>query len=338
MPRGNLRRYFRHGLFPQLMVFEAVARLGSVTRAAEELHLAQPTVSTQLKKLASNLDLALLEPRGRGIAPTAAGGELRAACEELIALLDRTEARLAALRVPRADVLRVGATPGARRLAARLVAAFCLSHPGSKASLHVAGRDEVLERLLSGKDELCLHSSADNQPGVETAPAAIELLRLYARAGHRLAAQRAITLDALASEGFVLREPGSGSREALRATLSPRTPAVRAELPSDETVAEAVAAGLGIGILPEGEARTLVALDVQGFPLKREWRIARRKGARPPVAAELFWRETIEGALGPAGADSATAERAASAPLPSAPAAPARSRQSSIHSPSAGSR
>jgi len=103
MPRSSLRRYFRHGLFPQLMVFEAVARLRSVTRAAEELHLAQPTVSTQIKKLSDCIGLALFEQRGRGLEPTAAGGELRAACEELIAVLERTEARLAVLRAPQAD-------------------------------------------------------------------------------------------------------------------------------------------------------------------------------------------------------------------------------------------
>src|SRR5258707_2387615 len=101
MPRPVLRRYFRHGLLPQLMVFEAVARLHSVTRAAEELHLAQPTVSTQLKKLSDGLGLALFEPRGRGLEPTAAGDELRAACEELVALLERTEAMLAPLRAVR---------------------------------------------------------------------------------------------------------------------------------------------------------------------------------------------------------------------------------------------
>src|SRR5215510_9443780 len=95
MPRPALRRYFRHGLFPQLMVFEAVARLRSVTRAAGELHLAQPTVSTQLRKLSESLGLALFEQRGRSLEATPAGGELRRSCEELIGLLERLEARLA---------------------------------------------------------------------------------------------------------------------------------------------------------------------------------------------------------------------------------------------------
>src|SRR5712691_7054038 len=257
MPRPALRRYFRHGLFPQLMVFEAVARRQSVTRAAEELHLAQPTVSTQLKKLSGTLGLALFEQQGRGLRLTSAGRELQTACQALIGLIERIEERLAALRSPRADVLRVGATPGARRLAARLVAGFCLRHPGSQVSMHVAGRDDAVERLLSGKDDLGLLPAPEDRPGLAMTPVAVELLHLYAPAGHRLASVRAIALDSLAPEGLVLREPGSDPREALLAAFAASgiPPAIRAQLPSDETVAEAIAAGLGIGLLPEGEAR-----------------------------------------------------------------------------------
>jgi DNA-binding transcriptional LysR family regulator len=288
------------------MVFEAVARRQSVTRAAEELHLAQPTVSTQLKKLSGTLDLTLFEQRGRTLQLTSAGRELQTACEDLFGLIERTEERLAALRAPRADVLRVAAAPGARRLAARLVAAFCLRHPGSQVSLHVAGREEGVERLLSGKDDLCLRPASEDRPALAANPVAVELLHLYAPAGHRLADARAIALDSLAPEGLVLREAGSDPREALLAAFAASgvSPAIRAELSSDETVAEAIAAGLGIGMLPEGEAHSLsragaiVALDVQGFPLRREWSIARLRASRLSLSAELFLREAIEGAKG----------------------------------------
>jgi DNA-binding transcriptional LysR family regulator len=94
----KLARYFRHGLFPQLMVFEAVARLGGVTRAGEELHLAQSTVSTQLKKLSQALGVTLYEPNGRGLRLTPAGRALAAACGELIALVERTESSLGVFR------------------------------------------------------------------------------------------------------------------------------------------------------------------------------------------------------------------------------------------------
>jgi len=306
MPRPALRRYFRHGLFPQLMVFEAVARRQSVTRAAEELHLAQPTVSTQLKKLSETLGLTLFEQRGRGLQLTVAGRELQSACADLVALIERTEERLAALRAPRSDVLRLGATPGARRLGARLVAAFCLRHPGSQVGLHVAPREEGIERLLSGRDELCLRPASEDRPALATNRVAAELLHLYAPAGHPLANARALALASLAPEGLVLREAGSDPREALLAAFAASgiSPAIRAELSSDETVAEAIAAGLGIGMLPEGEAHALaragaiVALDVQGFPLRREWSIARLRAARLSLPAELFLREAIEDAVG----------------------------------------
>jgi LysR family transcriptional regulator, low CO2-responsive transcriptional regulator len=154
MSRAKVRRYFRHGLFPQLIVFEAVARLGSVTRAAEELHLAQPTVSMQLKKLAHALDVRLFEPDGRRLKLTPAGEALLPVCGELIGLFDRVEQRLAPFRRQTAEVLRLAAEPEARAVASRLVAEFCARHPGVQASVHVAGRAELLTRLNEGKDDV----------------------------------------------------------------------------------------------------------------------------------------------------------------------------------------
>jgi LysR family transcriptional regulator, low CO2-responsive transcriptional regulator len=156
MSRAKLRRYFRHGLFPQLTVFEAVARLGSVTRAAEELHLAQPTVSMQLKKLSQALELALFEPRGRRLHLTPAGESLREVCAELLELFTRAEERLAPFRCERKDALRLAAEPEARPIAARLLAEFCARHPGVQATLHIAERSVLLERLDAGEDDVFL--------------------------------------------------------------------------------------------------------------------------------------------------------------------------------------
>ena len=156
MPRARLRRFFRHGMLPQLMVFEAVARLGSVTRAAEELHLAQPTVSTHLKKLSAALEVTLFEPCGRSLRLTAAGHALRESCDALGELLRRTDERLAAWRRPASERLRLAAEPQARAVAARLIAQFCARHPGVQVGLHLAGRAELLARFASGADDLYL--------------------------------------------------------------------------------------------------------------------------------------------------------------------------------------
>jgi DNA-binding transcriptional LysR family regulator len=165
MPRSALRRYFRHGLIPQLMVFEAVARLGSVTRAAEALHLAQPTVSTQLKKLAQTVDATLFEPRGRGLVLTLAGRELQQVCAELFGLLEQAERRLAKVRNPRPEVLRIAAAPAVRHNAARLLAAFCSRYPGVQASLHVAEHARLVARMARGEDDVYLMALAGEAPG-----------------------------------------------------------------------------------------------------------------------------------------------------------------------------
>jgi DNA-binding transcriptional LysR family regulator len=109
MSRKKLRRFFRHGQLPQLLVFEAVARLGSVTRAAEELHLAQPTVSLQLKKLAAALEVELFARSGRRLNLTAAGHELHDISCQLIALLGDAEERLSPWRAARLDARRPAA-------------------------------------------------------------------------------------------------------------------------------------------------------------------------------------------------------------------------------------
>lgn len=156
MSRGKLRRYYRHGLLQQLLVFEAVARLGQVTRAADDLHLAQPTVSLQLKKLSETLGITLFEQQGRCLRLTGAGAALRETCEELIECLGRAEDRLSAWREPTTETLLLAAEPETLPIASRLIDAFCIRHPSVRARLHVAERDELLVRLADETDDVYL--------------------------------------------------------------------------------------------------------------------------------------------------------------------------------------
>lgn len=98
MTRTFPRRFFRHGFFPQLVAFEACARHGNVTRAAEELSLAQPTVSCLVRKLSDTVGSPVLEQRGRRMEPTALGGELLSLCDEIFEAIDRFERRRETLR------------------------------------------------------------------------------------------------------------------------------------------------------------------------------------------------------------------------------------------------
>ena len=216
MPRAPLRRYFRHGLFPQLMVFDAVARQGGVTRAAEALHLSQPTVSLQLKKLAATLELELLEQHGRKLVPTPAGEVLREFCGELTACFERLEERLARLRSVRPEVLRLAAEPEARSAAAQLLALYCARHPGTHATLHVAERAQLLSRLAGEEDDVYLFELE-----IDDEPPGRRLSVVHVR-GRRLAREAARFLRAaLQEEERTLLQPGAHGDGVAAAVYNP---------------------------------------------------------------------------------------------------------------------
>jgi LysR family transcriptional regulator, low CO2-responsive transcriptional regulator len=205
MSRVATRKFFRHGLLPQLLVFEAVARLGSVTRAAEELHLAQPTVSLQLRKLAETLGVVLFEPDGRRLRLTGAGRALQERCGELIEWVSLTDARLEPWRQPRTERLQLAAEPGARSVASRLLADFCGRYPGVKASLHIAERGELVERFSAGKDDVYIF-----ELDVEGLPAE-----------QRWSVAHAKGRDIARVAALFVREALSGSRPASPAAAAP---------------------------------------------------------------------------------------------------------------------
>jgi DNA-binding transcriptional LysR family regulator len=137
MTRARLRRYFRHGFFPQLIAFEACARHGSVTRAAEELSLAQPTVSCLLRKLADTVGGPVLEARARRMEPTALGRELLALCDEIFDSFDRLDERLAGVaQNPPAPGPAAAVFPGA-------IARLTPTHAGMRLTLELPELPEM---------------------------------------------------------------------------------------------------------------------------------------------------------------------------------------------------
>jgi DNA-binding transcriptional LysR family regulator len=218
MSRARLRRFFRHGLLPQLLVFEAVARLGSVTRAAAELHLAQPTVSLQLKKLAETLELPLFEQRGRMLHLTPAGRALREACEELMSCMSNMDEKLAPFRALQSETLRLAAEPEARAVAARLIAAFCSRNPGVQVSLHLAGRAELLSRFAAGTDDVYLFELE-----IEGLPAERRWTLLHVK-GRELARSAALFLRESLLYNDAGKEGSNGDSAGLQRSGGPHWP------------------------------------------------------------------------------------------------------------------
>ncbi|MGE5465548.1 MAG: LysR substrate-binding domain-containing protein [Methanocella sp.] len=295
MPYNEIRRYLRHGTLPQLRVFEAVARLGSYTRAAEELHIAQPTVSVQVKKLTNTVGLPLLEQVGKRVHMTAAGKELYRTCAELFETLAGMERGLSNLRGLTSGSLRIAVTSTGKYIAPRLLAAFVKQHPGLDVALHVGSWREIVDRLNHNADDLYILGNPPGESEVVVQRILPNPFFVYARTDHPLAHERSIPFERLAREPILVREKGSGTR-----TLTDRLfaqhgckPNVIMEVASDEGIKEAILAGAGVAILSHHAlgfepSRQLTVLDVQGFPVESHWHFAYPIGKQTSPIAQAF--------------------------------------------------
>jgi len=285
----------------QLRAFEAVARLGSVTRAAAELHVTQPTVSVQLRELAAAVDTQLFEPAGRRLRLTQAGEALQQTVGELGACWARFESRLAEIQGLLRGRLRIAAVTTAEYFVPDLVGPFAAAHPGVEIELAVENRDRVIERLERAEDDLAVMMLPPAGLPLERVPFMDNPLVVVAPLGHRYAGRR-VRLAQLESERWLLREPGSGTRLAAEEHFAAHgfTPRIAMSLGSNEAIKHAVAAGLGIAVLsqlavrppspaaPATVASGLTILQVGRFPIRRQWSIVWRRDQSQIAAARRF--------------------------------------------------
>lgn len=296
MPTTVVRRFLRHGMLPQLAVFEAVSRHGSFTRAAEELHLAQPTVSTQIKKLSDTLGLPLFEQIGKKVHLTAAGAALQGGCRDLFAAFGRIEDSLSGLRGLEGGRLRLAVSTTGKYFAPRLLAAFVERHPKLEVALQIHNRQGLIERLARNEDDLYIFANPPTEQEVVCQPLLANPLVIFARADHRLARERNVPFAALAEEPFLMREPGSGTRQAAYELFDRHgiAPKVRMELSTNEAIKQAILAGLGISLMSrytlglDTDHRNLAVLDVEGLPVERQWQFVYPVGKQVSPAARAF--------------------------------------------------
>ncbi|MEZ5621773.1 MAG: LysR family transcriptional regulator [Burkholderiaceae bacterium] len=280
----------------QLRSFEAVARLGGVGRAAVVLHLAQPTVSTQLRELASAVGLTLFVPRGRGLEITDEGELLLATVRELFAVWDRFEDDAARMRGLERGRLRIAAVTTAEYFLPDLIGPFAHAHPGLQIELAVENRDAIVRRLERGDDELAVMMLPPADLPLQRWPFLENPLVVVAPVGHPLASRKRLKLEQVVGEPLLAREAGSGTRRAADRLLEQRgvrwTP--RMALGSNEAIKHAVAAGLGLAVLSRhtlgrDPARDgLTELPVQGFPIRRMWHLVWRRDRALSRPAQAF--------------------------------------------------
>jgi DNA-binding transcriptional LysR family regulator len=280
----------------QLRIFEAVARLGSISRAAAEVHLTQPAVSMQVKQLEEQLGLQLLELVGKRLCLTDAGHELRAHAEIIVAQMADLGAAMEQYRGVDRGFIRLSVLSTANYFLPRLIARFAESHPGVRISLQVANREAVLTALADNRTDLAITGQPPDSADVTSQYFMDNPLVVIAAPAHPLARLDHVGLRQLETETLVLREPGSGTRATVERYFTASGLAYRpgCELSSNEAVKQAVQAGLGLGIVPvqtlelELETERLVVLPVEGFPLIRQWFVVHRSDKRLSAAAQAF--------------------------------------------------
>ena len=279
----------------QLQVFEAVARKLSFTRAAEELFLAQPTVSMQVKKLENDIGLALTEQVGKNISLTDAGKALYQASRDMLDTLGRFEMEVDDQKGLKTGQLRIAVVTTAKYFAPRLLGKFCQRDPGINGFLEVTNREHIRERMSRNLDDLYLIGKPPESTELEFQPYLPNPMVVVAPASHRLVNRKRVALSEIAPEHFILREQGSGTRIALESLFADAgySIKVRMELGSNEAIKQGISGGLGISVLSQhtltsGDLNELAILDVEGFPVSWQWYVGHPRRKRLSVVAKTF--------------------------------------------------
>lgn len=280
----------------QLKVFQTVARHGSFTKAAEELLITQPTVSTQVKQLTQAVGMPLFEQIGKQLYLTDVGRELFSTCEEVFEQLDRFEMIVSDIKGTKQGRLRLAVVTTAKYFVPRLLGYFCQQYPGVDISLEVTNHQNITRRMLENQDDLYVLSQPPEDIGLCSEPFMDNPLVLVANKNHPLAGQTNIPMKRLNNEAFIMREQGSGTRMAVQKLFAKHkiSVKVRLELGSNEAIKQAIAGGLGISILSkhtlyaESSESELTTLDVQGFPIKQQWYVSYLGGKQLSVVAQTF--------------------------------------------------
>jgi DNA-binding transcriptional LysR family regulator len=283
----------RNATLRQLKVFETAARHLSFSRAAEELHLTQPAISTQIKILEGHVGLPLFEQLGKKIYLTSAGTELLHYTREIIRLFQDAEVAMSRFKEVSGGRLNVAVISAGDYFFPRLMVEFARRHEGVTLNLSVHNREELLGQLEHNLTDLAVMVRPPHNMDTVNQSFAPHPYVIVAAPLHPLAGRKRIPMEEIVREPFVVREKGSDTwnsmKEAFTCHLANLNIAM--EIKSTETIKQAVIAGMGISFLSahtinlELMTRTLVVLDVEGFPLMLSWYLVHRREKRlPPVA------------------------------------------------------
>jgi len=287
----------RNTTFRQLQVFEAIARHASFTLAAEELHLTQPTLSMQMKKLTNIIGMPLYNQIGKRIYLTEVGQELLVSSKSVFNTLTDFQMKVADIKGVKQGNLRLSGVTTAEYFAPRILGAFCKKYPGITVALEVTNRQRILERMEDNLDDIYIVGQAPTGPNIISQPFLENPLVIFAPPTHPLARKKNIPIESLADENFIMREPGCGTNLSMDQLNKNQNFSFKSSmaLGSNEAIKQAVIGELGVSLLSiyalshEINAGELVLLDIEGFPINDQWYLCYPEGKQLSIVAQVFF-------------------------------------------------
>ncbi|MEP6483352.1 MAG: LysR substrate-binding domain-containing protein [Rudaea sp.] len=286
----------------QLTVFLEATRQMNFARTAEALHLTQPAISMQIRQLESVVGLPLFERIGRKLALTNAGELFRHHAARVIGELQDAEQSLQGLKGIHSGRSTVGLVSTAKYFAPKLLAQFSLQHPLIDIQFLVGNRGTLINALRDNEIDFAVMGRPPEKLDAMSEAIAENPHRLVAHKSHRLLKAKRFDFHELRKETFLMREPGSGTRLVMEAVFKQHlfTPTRIVTIGSNETVKQAVMAGMGLSLLSlhtlELELRTgeIALLDVEGTPVMRNWHLVHMREKKLSPAAGAFRRFLFE--------------------------------------------
>ncbi|MBN2647931.1 MAG: LysR family transcriptional regulator [Thiotrichales bacterium] len=287
----------RHASLRQIQIFEAVSRHLSFTKAAQELFLTQPTVSAQVKSFAEAIDMPLYEQIGRNIYLTEVGEKVASSCREIIDRLSNLEIMLDDFKGLKRGRLRVAVVTTAMYFTPKALGEFCQKHTDIELSLKITNRENLFKRIEQNLDDLYIIGQVPSSwQELEVTPFIPNPLVIIANRNHELVGQK-VSLQRLAQEPFIMREEGSGIRLAVEALFAEQNLKVneRLTMENNEAIKHCVIGDLGVACVSRNALYKderlngpVTELDVEGFPVQKQWNIVYPKGKELSVIAKEF--------------------------------------------------
>jgi DNA-binding transcriptional LysR family regulator len=280
----------------QLRIFVSAARHSSFAKAAEEMHLTAPAVSMQMRDLEDDLGISLFAKKGRGVTLTSAGEYFLVYARRVLTALREAEDMMAKLRGIETGVLNIGLVSTAKYVVPRLLAAFRKDHPGIQVVIQVRNRDQLIALLRDDEIDIAIMGRPPKDLDTRSESFAPHPHGFIAAPDHPLAHEASISIDQLEQYEMMIREQGSGTRAVMEGFFEDHRfrPLSTIEMSSNETIKQAVMAGLGISFVSlhtialELSHGVLKVLPVQDTPVMRLWHVVNLTNRTLSLAAEAF--------------------------------------------------